>query len=181
VSRFVFQLPYDTMRSAGTPLSRLAIFAFGWIGVRGLPSQLPAGAWTLPAGRHWGKITYIQQHTSEWYLANPELAGGTRYPAGARRPYRFGGRYSSRALFAEGAYGIVDQLEAGAQLPYFDQRLADDTRPDPPEEAGLWDLRLWLKWRLIQAPAVLTLKLAAKAPTWKFRNEDGLISVSEGQ
>ncbi|MBI2502908.1 MAG: hypothetical protein HYW07_06705 [Candidatus Latescibacteria bacterium] len=124
---------------------------------------------------------YFQQQTGEWYIANPEFSGGQLYPAGTRRPYRFGGRYSSRALFAEGAYGITVRLEAGAQFPYFDQRLADATRPEPPAEAGFGDLRLWLRWKMLNAPAVLTLKAAVKAPTGRFRNEDGLIPVGEGQ
>ncbi len=151
------------------------------MGVLGLPSELPAGAWTLPAGKVWGKATYFQQQTSEWYLSNPEFAGGKLYAAGTRRPYRFGGRYSSRAVFVEGAYGITDRLEAGAQFPYFDQHLADGTRLEPPAEAGFGDLRLWLRWKTLSTPIILTLKAAAKAPTGDFRNEDGLIPVGEGQ
>ncbi|MBI2503491.1 MAG: hypothetical protein HYW07_09720, partial [Candidatus Latescibacteria bacterium] len=116
--------------------SRLLLWLTGWAGLLAAPSTLCAGAWTLPAGKVWGKVTYFQQQTGEWYLANPEFSGGRLYLAGTRRPYRFGGRYSSRALFAEGAYGITDRLEAGAQLPYFDQRLTDDTRSEPPAEAG---------------------------------------------
>ena len=50
-------------------------------------SSVWAGAWTLPAGRSWAKVTYFQQHADEWYIASAEFAGQL-YDPGSRRPYR---------------------------------------------------------------------------------------------
>jgi len=169
------------MSFLSSPFFRSLLCPIGWACLLAHPVPLFAGAWTLPEGEVWGKLTYFQQQTREWYLATPEFAGGQPYPAGARRPYRFGGRYSSRAVFLEASYGIADWLEAGVQFPYFDQQLEDDTRLEPPAEAGFGDLRFSLRWRVLREPLVFTLKGALKAPTGDFRNEDGLIPVGEGQ
>ena len=89
-----------------------------------------AGAWTLPAGKTWAKVTYFQQQADEWYTANAEFSGRL-YDAGTRRPYRFGGEYESKAVFIEGFVGITDRLDFGMQIPYFDQKFSDDTRLEP--------------------------------------------------
>jgi hypothetical protein len=139
-----------------------------------------AGAWTLPAGKTWAKVTYFQQRADEWYTANAEFSGRL-YDAGTRRPYRFGGEYESKAVFIEGFVGITDRLDLGAQIPYFDQKFSDDTRLEPGADAGFSDLRLLAKFRLTEKPAIVTLKTGVKLPTGEFRNEDGLIPVGEGQ
>ena len=145
------------------------------------PTSLLAGAWTLPQGKVWGKVTFFQQSTDEWYLASPELTDGQLREPGARRPYRFDGKYESRAVFVEGFYGITERFDLGVQIPYFDQQFSDATRDEPPADAGFSDLRLFAKARLIQRPVVFTLKGGVKMPTGNFRNEDGLIPVGEGQ
>ena len=139
-----------------------------------------AGAWTLPAGTTWAKVTYFQQRADEWYTANAEFSGRL-FDAGTRRPYRFGGEYESKAIFIEGFVGITDRLDFGMQIPYFDQKFSDDTRLEPGADAGFSDLRLMAKLRLTEKPAIVTLKTAVKMPTGEFRNEDGLIPVGEGQ
>ena len=148
------------------------------------------GAWTLPASSFWGKISFFRQTAGEWYIDSPEprvirTAGGgvelTQRPAGTRRPYRFGGEYRSKAVFAEGFYGVADWLNVGAQIPYFDQVYRDTTRSEAPAAAGFSDLRIFAKLRALRSPAVLTLKLGAKIPTGEFVNQDGLIPVGEGQ
>lgn len=150
------------------------------------PQGAAAGAWTLPAGQGWLKVSYFRQTTDEWYIATPEpvlRADGTftQHDAGTRRPYRFDGRYRSRAVFVDAIYGVTDGLDLGLQVPYFDQVLDDDTRSQAPADAGIGDLRAFAKWRLVQAPLVVALEAGAKMPTGQFRNEDGLIPVGEGQ
>ena len=93
-------------------------------------SPVDAGAWTLPAGRVWTKVSWFQQTTDEWYIDVPEpllLDDGTfgAHPVGTRRPYRFDGEYDSRALFIEGFIGLTDWLDVGFQVPYFDQVFDD--------------------------------------------------------
>ena len=147
------------------------------------------GAWTLPASGFWGKVSCFSQNTREWYIDSAlpmivQTADGveiTRLPAGTRHPYRFGGEYRSKAVFAEGFYGVTDWLNLGVQVPWFDQVYQDSTRAEAPADAGFSDLRIFTKLRALQSPAVLTLKLGAKIPTGEFVNQDGLIPVGEGQ
>ena len=40
----------------------------------GAAADVDAGAWTLPRGQFWGKLTYFQQHTQEWYVGKAALA-----------------------------------------------------------------------------------------------------------
>lgn len=151
-----------------------------------LPAAAWAGAWTTPGGTVWAKASWFRQTTGEWYtdigqpILLPDNQLGLR-PAGSRQPYRFDGEYSSTALFLDLRYGLTDALEVGLQVPWFDQSFDDDTRIDPPSDRGLSDLRLMGRWRLLQAPLLLTAKVAVKTPTGEFRNEDGLIPVGEGQ
>ena len=145
------------------------------------PAGAFAGAWTLPQGQLWTKVTFFQQEADEWYLASPEFIGGKVQQAGARRPYRFNGNYRSKAVFMEAFYGVTDRLDLGVQLPYLSQEYADDTLFESPSESGLSDVRVFAKWRALSAPAVLTLKLGAKAPTGEFVNADGVVPVGEGQ
>lgn len=168
--------------ATGAALRALAI-----IGLWAAPAL--GGAWTVPASSFWGKVSYFRQTTGEWYIDSSlpmvvQTADGveiTQVSAGSRQPYRFGGQYRSKAVFAEGFYGVTDWLNLGVQIPYFDQVYQDSTRTEAPSDAGFSDLRIYTKLRALQSPAVLTLKLGVKVPTGDFKNEDGLIPVGEGQ
>lgn len=144
------------------------------------PATASAGAWTLPRGHFWGKVTYFQQATDEWYISARQF-NGEWFDPGTKRPYNFDGSYESKAVFIEGFYGVTDRLDLGAQIPHFDQTFQDATRSEPPTDSGFSDLRLLAKLRVLQRPAVLTLKGTVKFPTGNFVNEDGLIPVGEGQ
>ena len=155
-------------------------------GLMAAPAPVDAGAWTLPKGRVWTKVSWFRQTAQEWYIDVPEpvlLDYGTfgTHSIGTRRPYRFNGEYDSRALFIEGFLGVTDWFDLGVQVPYFDQAFEDDTRSDDPSDKGWSDMRVFAKTRLLQKPLLLTLKLGAKIPTGEFRNEEGLIPVGEGQ
>ncbi len=152
-----------------------------WLCLLLCPAQLFAGAWTLPRGQIWSKITFFQQNTNEWYISSPEFTECESHNAGDRRPYRFNGEYDSKAFFIEGFYGVTDRLDVGVQVPFFDQVFDDDTRIEPPSDAGFSDMRVFAKFNIMQNPALFTIKLGAKIPTGDFKNEDGLIPVGEGQ
>ena len=142
----------------------------------GAAANVSAGAWTLPRGQLWGKLTYFQQHTEEWYV------GKGRFGApGTRARYDFDGQYESRAVFFEGLYGVTDRLDLGLQVPYFDQSFANIAFAEPRTDTGLSDIRALAKLRLLSKPLVLALKTGVKVPTGEFKNEDGLIPVGEGQ
>lgn len=142
----------------------------------GAAADAGAGAWTLPRGQFWGKLTYFQQRTQEWYV------GKGRFGApGTRARYDLDGQYESRAIFFEGLYGVTDRLDLGLQIPYFDQSFANAAFAKPRTATGLSDLRALVKFRLLAKPLVLALKAGVKMPTGAFKNEDGLIPVGEGQ
>lgn len=135
-----------------------------------------AGAWTLQQGQFWGKLTYFQQRTQEWYV------GKGRFGApGTRACYDFDGQYESRAVFFEGQYGVSDRLDLGLQIPYFDQSFANAAFAEPRTDSGLSDIRASAKFRLLARPVVVAFKASVKMPTGAFKNEDGLIPVGEGQ
>ncbi len=151
-------------------------------------SELFAGAWTLPKGKLWTKVTYFQQSTDEWYAASRQFIAGKIINPSTRTRYNFEGQYESKAFFAEAFYGVTDRFDVGVQLPYFDQVFSDETRIDPVSgartpvsDAGLSDMRLFAKFRLIEKPFLFTLNGGIKMPTGEFKNEDGLIPVGEGQ
>ena len=142
----------------------------------GAAADVDAGAWTLQSGQFWGKLTYFQQQTEEWYVGK-----GRRDAPGARARYDFDGQYESRAIFFEGLYGVTDRLDLGLQVPYFDQSFANIAFAEPRTDTGLSDIRALAKLRLLANPLVLSLKAGVKVPTGEFKNEDGLIPVGEGQ
>lgn len=142
----------------------------------GAAADAGAGAWTLPKGQLWSKLTYFQQRTEEWYV------GKGRFGApGTRARYDLDGEYESHAIFFEGLYGVTDHLDLGLQVPYFDQSFANAAFAEPRVATGLSDIRALAKFRLLAQPLVLALKAGVKMPTGAFKNEDGLIPVGEGQ
>ncbi len=153
-----------------------------WIWVLLWPAMANAGAWTLPQGQLWTKVSYFSQAADEWYIANAEFSGEEGwFQPGDRRPYRFDGEYDSQAVFFEAYFGVSDRLDLGVQVPFFDQEFADATRDDPPADSGFSDIRLFTKFNLFQKPVVFTAKAGVKLATGDFLNEDGLIPVGEGQ
>ncbi len=139
-------------------------------------AEVGAGAWTLPHGQLWSKLTYFQQRTEEWYVGQGRFGA-----SGTRARYDFDGQYTSRAVFFEGLYGVTDRLDLGLQIPYFDQSFANAAFPEPRTDTGLSDIRALAKVRLLIKPLVFALKAGVKVPTGDFKNEDGLIPVGEGQ
>ena len=139
-------------------------------------TDVDAGAWTLPRGQLWSKLTYFQQQTQEWYVGK-----GRSGAPGTRARYDFDGQYKSRAVFFEGLYGVTDRLDFGLQIPYFDQSFANAAFAKPRTDTGLSDIRASTKLRLLTNPLVLSFKASVKVPTGEFKNEDGLIPVGEGQ
>ena len=154
-----------------------------------VPRDLPAGAWTLPRGQFWSKLTLMSQATDEEYVSvggqgrppDPDIL----YGPGDRARYRFNGEYSSRAVFLDIFYGLTDRFDVGVQVPFYRQEFVDDALltgfGEPRTATGFSDIRGFLKFRVFQGPAVGALKIGFKAPTGDFVNQDGLIPVGEGQ
>ncbi len=167
------------------PIALLLLFSVPCL----IPQDLSAGAWTLPRGHIWSKITFLNQSTDEEYVSvggqgrPPNTA--VKYEPGDRARYRFNGKYSSRALFFDLFYGATDRFDLGLQIPFFRQQFQDDALltgfGEPRTATGFSDIRAFLKFRLFQQPAIGTLKVGFKVPTGKFVNEDGMIPVGEGQ
>ncbi|MEW6753508.1 MAG: transporter [Candidatus Latescibacterota bacterium] len=146
------------------------------------PAAAQAGAWTLDAGQVWTKLAVQHQQTDRWFLASAAQAGGRLHGPGARRPYRFGGRYEASAWFLDVYGGLTGWLDLGIQVPYFWQRYADATRQGAAAaESGLGDVRVFTKVRLLARPLVLSLQAAAKLPTGEFTNREGAVPVGQGQ
>jgi len=152
-------------------------------------TQLWAGAWTLPRGKVWAKLSYLQHNTGEWYTSRQgfrvvfdkqQLPKTLEIKPGQRVRYDFAGQYASKAVFAEAFYGLTDRLDIGVQIPMLNQNFSSETGLDRTDE-GLGDIRLFSKFRLVQKPFIFSLKSGVKMPTGKFKNEDGLIPVGAGQ
>ncbi len=154
-----------------------------------LPGDLLAGAWTLPRGHLWTKLTFMYQSTNEEYVS---VGGAGRppdpsitYQAGDRARYRFNGNYNSRAFFFDIFYGVTDRIDVGAQVPFFRQQFQDASIltgfGEPRTATGFSDIRGFFKYRAFQKHLINTLTFGFKAPTGNFVNEDGLIPVGEGQ
>lgn len=143
--------------------------------------DLSAGAWTLPKGVAWTKLSYFSQQTREWYSAHRQWVAGEIVDPGVRTRYNFEGRYDSHAAFFEAVYGASERLDIGVQIPYFAQRYADQTRDQSLSATGLGDVRATVKLRLVERPLVFAVQGGVKMPTGDFRNVDGLIPVGEGQ
>ena len=102
-------------------------------------------------------MTYFQQTTNGWYVASPQFIDGQVVSTGQRAHYNLNGQYESKMLFAEGFYGVSDRFYVIVQIPYFDQSFADETRSDPVADAGLSDMRLFAKFRLVDKPFLFSL------------------------
>ncbi|MDE2998782.1 MAG: transporter [Gemmatimonadota bacterium] len=154
-----------------------------------IPERVFAGAWTLPRNHAWCKVAVLGQTTHEEYVGTSGSGRGPDpervYHAGNRAPYRFSGRYRSRALFFDLFYGATDRIDVGLQLPFFRQEYQDTPLltgfGEPRRATGFGDVRGFLKVNVLNRRTVGTLKLGFKAPSGEFVNEDGLIPVGEGQ
>ena len=154
-----------------------------------IPQAVLAGAWTLPRGTFWSKMTYLNITTTEEYVSvqgqnrPPDLS--VTYQPGDRARYLFNGSYRSQGAIFDLFYGVVDRLDVGVQVPFYKQEFVDDILRTGFGGArttnGLGDVRGYLKYRLFQAPAVGTFKFGVKTPTGEFLNLDGVIPVGEGQ
>lgn len=134
----------------------------------GLSAPAFAGAWVLPRGKSWAGFSLMFQDTPERYFLD------TR-----RIPYFFDGRNRTAAAFFDYRRGLVDRLEASAQLPVY--KLRFDDLADRRRSTGLGDLRLGLRYDVLKAPLVATLGAAIKFPTGNFVNDAEVIPVGEGQ
>jgi len=170
------------------PLNKKAIRCCQWVAflIFLLPAQnIYAGAWTLPKGKIWIKMTGLAQTTQEEYVA---VGGAGRepnrsqiYKTGDRARYRENGHYQSRALFFDLFYGLTHRFDLGIQIPYFHQTFENMGFRPANTASGFSDIRFFSKFNILQNPFLLTIKLGAKAPTGKFENQDGIIPVGEGQ
>jgi hypothetical protein len=138
------------------------------LALAGLPAPALAGAWVLPRGKSWVGVSLMFQDTTERYFLDRR-----------RIPYFFEGRNRTTAAFFDYRRGLVDGLEASAQLPVYSLRF--DDLADRRRSTGLGDLRLGLRYNVLKAPLVATVGAAIKFPTGDFVNDAEVIPVGEGQ
>lgn len=145
-----------------------------------LPTLAHAGAWTLPAGRIWIKASGLYQFSEEFYAdAAVVLPDGTRVEPGESRPYDDDGRSRQRVLFLEVEYGVNDRLTLGVQVPWKELRYED--RIQSTESWGLGDLRSSARVAILTGADRLTMRLAIKSATGRYRIEPGTIPLGENQ
>jgi len=156
------------------------------------PFSLFAGAWTLPQGHTWGKVTFFSQMAEEEYVKAKtfrEVGRGVfqEFRPGDRAPYTFHGKSTARAIFIEVFYSLTGWWDVGLQVPYFHQSFTDDQDvffSSKRQKTGISDIRVSTKYRLLLHPIVAAVTVGVKIPTGKFevdQNLEGIISVGEGQ
>jgi len=149
------------------------------------PAPGEAGPWTLPREAWFAKLTAAHQDTGERFAAtdgfDPDT--GAMFQAGDRVPYFFDGQSTTFALVMEGVYGLFDDVEFGAKLPWVRSEFTDQVDPERPPTSGIGDLRFYGKYRVVTAPVVLSLEVGAKAPTGKSQSfgDAEVVPTGEGQ
>jgi hypothetical protein len=98
---------------------------------------------------------------------------------GNRIPYFFDGHNRTMALFFDLEHGLTDRIEVNAQVPVFDITFNDFA--DDRSSAGLGDVRVGLRYSVLQGPLVATVGARIKFPTGEFINDAEIVPVGEGQ
>ena len=133
------------------------------------PLPLEGGAWVLPRGEAWAKVSLLRQTTEERYFLDA-----------SRTPYFFEGVNRTSGLFVDVRYGLVARLEVVAQLAVFD--LQFDDLADERRSTGIGDLRLAARYAVVTGgPTVASVGAAVKFPTGEFVNDAEVVPVGEGQ
>lgn len=153
-----------------------------------LPTYLRAGGWTLPKGRLWVKSAVYYQRTSQRFCTEENAAQPLYRQAGCLHagdsapfdPVTLG-EVEALAIFTDIAYGLTDGLEIGVKLPFYAVRFTNLSNPARPGTTTLGDLRLYVRYRLLNGPVVATLRAAVKSPTGAFTIDAEVVNVSEGQ
>ena len=55
-------------RTSRDGYAMIRLYAIAALALWGAATDADAGAWTLPRGEFWGKLTYFRHSTEEWYL-----------------------------------------------------------------------------------------------------------------
>ncbi len=149
----------------------------------GCPPETYAGAWTLKRGQLSVKSTLLYQNTSErYYSANtPCPLGESCTRSGQRVSFPFDGESRLTALFFDVNYGILDRLQLGLQIPYFDIQFTDIPDPTRPGTSEIGDTRFGAKYLVFKAPFVTAVEVQAKAPTGFFNRDAEIVPVGDGQ
>ena len=134
----------------------------------GNPHRAEAGAWTLPAGQNWFRAGFMFQETDERYFID-----------GSRIPYFFEGYNRTAAGFFDFRRGLTDRLEVDVQVPFYGVTFNDIA--DDRTSTGIGDIRLGVRYNLLQAPLVATVGTTVKFPTGEFVNDAEVVPVGEGQ
>ncbi|MEM9188272.1 MAG: transporter [Myxococcota bacterium] len=163
-------------------------------GLGAVPSEAHAGAWTLEEGRIWGKAALLYLRSDRIFAdTNDERFGlmgctdGAGNPVqiglGDRRPYDCltGGTFQVAALYFDVTVGIVDRWDFTVQVPVIlDVSFRNESGLDG-SDAGLSDIRLGTKFRILQEPMVLSVAAEVKLPTGDFTTDEAVPPLGEGQ
>lgn len=151
----------------------------------GLFESAFAGAWTLKKGDLRVKQSVFYQKTDERYYSRitpcPLDEDCSNFTGGERIKFDFEGESKSTAIYLDLTYGLLNNLELNAQIPYFDIMFTNLGNPDRPANTGIGDIRFGAKYKFLQNPVVAALKINAKAPTGFFNKDAEAVPIGDGQ
>lgn len=149
----------------------------------GNAGDVQAGAWTLPKGHIWTKLSFYSLITTDQYAEIPGIFPETGpFGVGDKVPFPFNGKSTSRAVFLDVNYGITDWWTLGVLVPFYSQEFTDNQVIDADrQQTGLSDILGTTKIRLLESPLVVSVIGQVKFPTGEFKNIDGVVPVGEGQ
>lgn len=125
---------------------------------------------TMPAGAGWLQLSLTGRRATEGYN-----------PRGERQDFIGGSEFVTRSAYLTGAYGIVEGLEAWAQVPV--HRLIVEGPAGRSEGSGIGDVRAAVRVSaaLVGFEAPLALRLGMKFPGNRFPVDPRLLPLTEGQ
>jgi len=139
----------------------------GWLALA-VPSPLHAGAWVLPEGQTRAELTLMRQRTEQRYFLD-----------GEKIPYFFEGQSRISAAFLKLRRGLWRRLELSVDLSLYQVQF--DDLADERSSTGPGDVRLGVRYGILEAPIVVTLGSTVKLPTGDFDNDAEVVPVGEGQ
>ena len=143
------------------------------------PTQVSAGAWTLPKGRLWVKSSLFYQSTDKQFCSG-NLGFCNRHDRAPFDPFTRG-RSRSMVVFNDLAYGVSGWFDVGIHIPFYRLEFRDLSNPTRPQTQKIGDIRFYAKYRFLTQPVVASIRLGAKSPTGGINVDSEVVPIGEGQ